>query len=133
MIVVVLIVVLILRLGKEITFKSSFFSHSEPLGGVTTLFTRFTHFDFAIGTAMGSVYCPAPAKQKYAPFVRWGTEPLAQSRGLTLLEPQSRNGDKPVKFQVVCPQNETAVLKRLNAVYGENVDKPPPYFEVAPF
>ena len=33
------------------------------------------------------------------------------SRGLTLLEPQSRFGDKPRKFQVVCPQNGTAVLK----------------------
>ena len=30
---------------------------------------------------------------------------------LTLLEPQSRFGDKAVKFQVVCPQNGTAVLK----------------------
>ena len=32
---------------------------------------------------------------------------------LTHLEPQSRFGDKPVKFQVVCPQNGTAVLKGL--------------------
>ena len=32
---------------------------------------------------------------------------------LTLLEPQSRFGDKPLKCQVVCPQNETAVLKGL--------------------
>ena len=32
---------------------------------------------------------------------------------LTLLEPQSRFGDKPLKFQVVCPQNGTAVLKEL--------------------
>ena len=29
---------------------------------------------------------------------------------LTLLEPQSRFGDKPLKLQVVCPQNGTAVL-----------------------
>ena len=29
---------------------------------------------------------------------------------LTLLEPQSRFGDRPVKFRVVCPQNGTAVL-----------------------
>ena len=29
----------------------------------------------------------------------------------TLLETQSRLGDKPLKFQVVCPQNGTAVLK----------------------
>ena len=34
---------------------------------------------------------------------------------LTLLEPQSRFGDKPFKFQVVCPQNGTAVLKGLTA------------------
>ena len=32
---------------------------------------------------------------------------------LTLLEPQSRFGDKPIKFQVVCPQNGTAVLEGL--------------------
>ena len=37
---------------------------------------------------------------------------------LTLLEPQSRFGDKPVKFQVVCPQNGTAVLKGLCGEYG---------------
>ena len=30
---------------------------------------------------------------------------------LTLLESQSRSGGKPVKFQVACPQNGTAVLK----------------------
>ena len=29
----------------------------------------------------------------------------------TLLEPQSRFGGKPLKLQVVCPQNGTAVLK----------------------
>ena len=29
----------------------------------------------------------------------------------TLLKPQSRFGDKPFIFQVVCPQNGTAVLK----------------------
>ena len=38
-------------------------------------------------------------------------DPMA--RALTLLEPQSRFGDKPVKFQVVCPQNGTSVLKGL--------------------
>ena len=27
---------------------------------------------------------------------------------------QSRSGDKPMSFQVVCPQNGTAVLKGLN-------------------
>ena len=32
---------------------------------------------------------------------------------LTLLEPQSRFGDKPLTFQVVCPQNGTAALKGL--------------------
>ena len=30
---------------------------------------------------------------------------------LTPLEPQSRFGDKRLKFQVVCPQDGTAVLK----------------------
>ena len=34
---------------------------------------------------------------------------------LTLLEPQSRFGDKPVKFQVVLSPNGTAVLKGLIA------------------
>ena len=34
--------------------------------------------------------------------------------GLTLLEPQSRFGDKLVKFRIVCPQNGTAVLKGLS-------------------
>ena len=32
---------------------------------------------------------------------------------LTLLEPQPRSGDKPVKFQVVLSPNGTAVLKGL--------------------
>ena len=32
---------------------------------------------------------------------------------LTLLEPQSAFGDKLLNFQVVCPQNGTAVLKGL--------------------
>ena len=36
----------------------------------------------------------------------------------TLLEPQSHFGDRPVKFQVVCPQNRTAVLKGLRAVWA---------------
>ena len=35
-------------------------------------------------------------------------------RPLTLLEPQPRFGDKPLKFQVVCPQNGIAVLKGSN-------------------
>ena len=34
-------------------------------------------------------------------------------RLLTLLGPQPRFGDNPVKFQVVCPQNGTAVVKGL--------------------
>ena len=33
------------------------------------------------------------------------------NRRFTLLEPQSRFGDNPIKFQVVCPHNGTAVLK----------------------
>ena len=33
---------------------------------------------------------------------------------LTLLEPQSRCGDKPLTLQVVCAQNGTAVLNGLN-------------------
>ena len=34
---------------------------------------------------------------------------------LTLLEPQSRCGDKPLNSQVVCPQNGTAVVKGLRS------------------
>ena len=30
---------------------------------------------------------------------------------LTLSEPQSQFGDKPLKFQILCPQNGFAVLK----------------------
>ena len=36
---------------------------------------------------------------------------FSQNVSLTLLEPQPRFGDKPLNFQVVCPQNGTAVLK----------------------
>ena len=44
--------------------------------------------------------------------VRRAAETIIKDGGLlTLLEPQSRFGDKPVKFQVVCPQSGTAVLK----------------------
>ena len=38
---------------------------------------------------------------------------------LSLLEPQSRFGDKPFKFQLVYPQNGTAVLKGLRLARGE--------------
>ena len=54
-------------------------------------------------------------------------------RRLTLLEPQSHFGYKPLKFQVVCPQNGTAVLKGLKgdgwSVYyccGSSVDQSKP-------
>ena len=40
-------------------------------------------------------------------------DPGSELRLLTPLEPQSRFGDKPLGFQVVCPQNGTAVLKGL--------------------
>ena len=39
---------------------------------------------------------------------------------LTPLVLESRFGDKPVKFQVVCPQNGTAVLKGLRHVLEES-------------
>ena len=38
---------------------------------------------------------------------------FARRGPLTLLEPQSSSGDKPVKFQVVLSPNGTAVLKGL--------------------
>ena len=43
---------------------------------------------------------------------------------LTLLEPQSRSGDKPVKFQVVWSPNRTAVLKGLTAGAHHTVGRP---------
>ena len=36
-------------------------------------------------------------------------------RALTLLEPLSRFGDKPLKFQVVCPPKRDSGSKRVNA------------------
>ena len=45
---------------------------------------------------------------------RKGLPTMYSEQGVSiLLEPQSRFGDKPVKFQLVCPQNGTAVLKGL--------------------
>ena len=41
---------------------------------------------------------------------------LRQHLVLTLSEPQSRFGDKPLKFQVVCPRNGTPVLNGLIVV-----------------
>ena len=43
---------------------------------------------------------------------------MGRSDRASLLEPQSRFGDKPLKFQVVCPHNGTAVLKGLTALSG---------------
>ena len=40
---------------------------------------------------------------------------------LTLLEPQSRSGDKPVKFQVVLSPNGIAVLKGLKQSFFKTV------------
>ena len=41
----------------------------------------------------------------------------------TRLEPQSRFGDKLLKFQVVCPQNGTAALRGLRYNAGVNGDQ----------
>ena len=52
---------------------------------------------------------------------------------LTRLEPQSRFGDKPLKFQVVCPQNGTAVLKGFNTnrvFLKQHCCRPPSNFNV---
>ena len=55
-------------------------------------------------------FCSIPAKKTH----RCGRQ--GEEGGLTplSLKPQSRFGDKPFKFQVVCPQNGTAVLKVLS-------------------
>ena len=37
---------------------------------------------------------------------------------LTLLGPQPRFGDEPLNFEVICPQNGTAVPKELSTVPG---------------
>ena len=42
-----------------------------------------------------------------------GCPSTSRKNALTPLEPQSRFGDKLPQFQVVCPQNGTAVLKGL--------------------
>ena len=44
---------------------------------------------------------------------------------LTPLETQSDCGDTPLKFQVICPQNGTTVLKGLNGGYRMPVFCPP--------
>ena len=46
--------------------------------------------------------------------LRWSQFSGGVWSSLTLLEPQSRSGDKPVKFQVVLSPNGTAVLKGLS-------------------
>ena len=46
-------------------------------------------------------------------FSTGATVHAAIGQALTLLEPQSRFGDKPPKFEVVCPQSRTAFLKGL--------------------
>ena len=47
-------------------------------------------------------------------------------RLLTLSELQSSFGDKPAKFQVICPQNGTAVLEELTPLVPQSRfgDKP---------
>ena len=42
-----------------------------------------------------------------------GSAVATGAAGVSLLEPQSRFGDKPLKFRAICPQNGTAVLKGL--------------------
>ena len=46
-----------------------------------------------------------------------------REESLTLLEPRSRFVDKPLKFQVVCPQNGTAVVKGLSFTRAESVER----------
>ena len=57
---------------------------------------------------------PPPAYHK-AFYDRGSTLRSLEAPRLTLLEPQSRSGDKPVKFQVVLSPNGTAVLKGLRS------------------
>ena len=73
-----------------------------------------------------------PRKRRGPRNARWSVPSLlsackqinvdyTRQSSLTLFEPQSRFGDKPVKFQVVCPQNGTAVLKGLTILLGETI------------
>ena len=41
---------------------------------------------------------------------------ISRKNGVTLLEQRSRFGDNPVKFQVFCPHNGTAVLRRTHTL-----------------
>ena len=52
---------------------------------------------------------------------------MLQRLNLTLLEPQSRFVDKPVKFQIVCPQNGTAVLKGLKPLASNPLSTAVPF------
>ena len=49
---------------------------------------------------------------------------ISQGRALILLEPQSRFGENPLEFQVICPQNGTAVLKGLTTTWCNRTTKP---------
>ena len=54
---------------------------------------------------------------------------MLPTAGLSLLEPQSRFGDKPFRFQVVCPQNGTAVLTQSTPPTTNTCRAtPPPWF-----
>ena len=57
---------------------------------------------------------PAKKKTKTEKKVEQGDTKAVRRTTLTLLEPQSRCGDKSVKFQGLCPQNGTAVRKGLS-------------------
>ena len=76
-----------------------------------------------LSTRMQVIYCfrdersySTPMSPTHEPVrFRPGIRAMRSEVGLTLLEPQSRFGNKPLKFQAVCPQNGTAVLKGLRA------------------
>ena len=51
---------------------------------------------------------------------------------LTLLEPQSRFGDKPVKFQVVCPQKRDCGSKGVTSFFFDHRSFRPPLSSCLP-
>ena len=79
----------------------------------------YTRYDYYAGQdcwAISATESPLFAWLKM--WHKWGRPPGSARHiwhvpFLTLLEPQTRFGDKPLKFQVACPQNGTAARKGL--------------------
>ena len=69
-----------------------------------------------VSDGMDQKKLPALSRQPALPHATTLVDLICVLFIVTLLEPQSAFGDKLLKFQVVCPQNGTAVLKGLIAI-----------------